>query len=169
MTGRDNREKAAQAEQCLSRVSAHHRPQGQERKKNQDNYETVHNANANIAPKRRKHRAKTTAFACREHADSIFRHARRTGLVWRARLCSSCSCASHDGSRGAEIGPGIIWAGHLHGRRGNWRQQGCGNLTFVVSSCSVCIWSNVSRRVLCGKSDPPGSHQRATRLYLWAL
>ena len=36
----------------LSRnVSAHHRPQGQERKKSQDNYQTVHNANANIASK----------------------------------------------------------------------------------------------------------------------
>jgi len=81
------------------------------------------------------------ALGCREHADSICTHARRAGLVRRARLCSSSSCASHDGSRGAEIG--IIWAGHQHGHRGNWRQQGCGNLTFVVSSCSVCIWCDV--------------------------
>jgi len=43
------------------------------------------------------------ALGCREHADSICTHARRAGLVRRARLCSSSSCASHDGSRGAEI------------------------------------------------------------------
>ena len=40
------------------------------------------------------------ALGCREHADSICTHARRAGLVRRARLCSTSSCASHDGSRG---------------------------------------------------------------------
>ena len=44
------------------------------------------------------------ALGCREHADSICTHARGAGLVQRARFCSSSSCASHDGSTGAEIG-----------------------------------------------------------------
>jgi len=98
---------------------------------------------------RRRNRQQQLRKPRREHrrrnrprpADSICTHARRAGLVRRARLCSSSICASHDGSRGAEIG--IIWAGHQHGHRGNWRQQGCDNLTFVVSSCSVCIWYDV--------------------------
>ena len=46
------------------------------------------------------------ALGCREHADSICTHARRAGLVRRARLCNNSNCASQDGSRGAEIGRG---------------------------------------------------------------
>ena len=43
------------------------------------------------------------ALGCREHVDSIYTHTRRAGVVRRARLCSSSSCANHDGGRGAEI------------------------------------------------------------------
>ena len=49
-------------------------------------------------------RSPKAALGCREHADSICTHARRAGLVRHARLCSSSSCASHDGNTGAEIG-----------------------------------------------------------------
>jgi len=132
MTGRDNREKAAQAEAmsqqgvCTSQAAG---PGAQEEP----------GQLSDSAQRQRKHRAKA-AEQLRLRAESM--QTAFAGMP-RARLCSSCSCTSHDGSRGAEISPGIIWAGHQHGHRGNWRQQRCGNLTFVVSSCSVCIWSDV--------------------------
>ena len=65
------------------------RPRREQRSRNQQQQ---------LRKPRREYRRKNRPRACRQHLT----HARRAGLVRRASLCSSSSCAGYDGSRGAE-------------------------------------------------------------------
>jgi len=118
-------------------VTAHHSPQGQERKKSQDNSQRVHKANANIAPKRLNN-CVCVPRACRQHLQTC--QAGRSGPALPSLQLLQLRKPRRKQSRINR--PSIIWAGHHHVRRDNWRQQECVNFSFVVSSCSVWIRSD---------------------------